>query len=68
MAGDLLVFLRGEDLCYSLKQPEEAERLERAVESAIAKGARTADIAAAGMRTMSTRKMGDAVYAELATN
>jgi hypothetical protein len=37
-------------------------------ESAIAKGARTADIAAAGMRTMSTREMGDAVYAELATN
>ena len=53
---------------YSLKQPQEAERLERAVESATAKGARTADIAAAGMRTMSTREMGDAVYAELATN
>jgi 3-isopropylmalate dehydrogenase len=55
-------------LRYSLKQPQEAERLERAVESAIAKGARTADIAAAGMRAMSTREMGDAVCAELAIN
>ena len=50
---------------YTLKQPQEAERLERAVEIAIAKGARTADIAAAGMRAMSTREMGDAVCAEL---
>jgi 3-isopropylmalate dehydrogenase len=55
-------------LRYSLKQPQEAERLERAVEGAIAKGARTADIATAGMRAMSTREMGDAVCAELATN
>jgi len=55
-------------LRYSLKTPQEADRLERAVERAIAKGARTADIAAHdGVLPISTREMGDAVLAELAT-
>jgi 3-isopropylmalate dehydrogenase len=53
-------------LRYSLRQPQEADRLESAVENAIAKGARTADIAAAGQIVISTRAMGDAVLAELA--
>jgi 3-isopropylmalate dehydrogenase len=53
-------------LRYSLKQPQEADRLERAVERAIAMGARTADIAAHGVVPISTREMGDAVCAELA--
>src|SRR5471032_2279011 len=53
-------------LRYSLKQPQEADRLERAVERAIAKGARTLDIATADKATISTSEMGDAVCAELA--
>ena len=53
-------------LRYTLKQPQEAERLEHAVENAIANGARTADIAASGTKSMSTREMGTAVCAELA--
>ncbi|HZL66726.1 MAG TPA: isocitrate/isopropylmalate family dehydrogenase [Candidatus Limnocylindrales bacterium] len=53
-------------LRYSLKQPQEADRLERAVERAIAMGARTADIATAGIAAISTREMGAAVCAELA--
>jgi 3-isopropylmalate dehydrogenase len=54
-------------LRYSLKAPQAADLLERAVEAAIANGARTADIAAADMRPISTREMGDAVCAELAS-
>jgi 3-isopropylmalate dehydrogenase len=53
-------------LRYSLRQPQEAERLERAVESAIAKGARTLDIASADKAAISTREMGDAICRELA--
>jgi 3-isopropylmalate dehydrogenase len=53
-------------LRYSLKQPQEADRLERAVERAITKGARTLDIATADKATISTSEMGDAVCAELA--
>ena len=52
-------------LRHSLQAPQEADLLERAVEAAIAKGARTADIAAPGMAAISTRAMGEAVYAEL---
>src|SRR5471032_1503182 len=40
-------------LRYSLKHPQEADRLERAVERAIAKGARTPDIAAVGQAAIS---------------
>jgi 3-isopropylmalate dehydrogenase len=53
-------------LQHSLGQPQEARRLERAVEAAIAKGARTADIASPGAAPITTHAMGDAVIAELA--
>jgi 3-isopropylmalate dehydrogenase len=53
-------------LRYSLKEPQEAERLEQAVERAIARGARTSDIAAPGKAAISTREMGDAICTELA--
>jgi 3-isopropylmalate dehydrogenase len=52
-------------LRYSLKSPQEADRLEHAVERAIAGGARTPDIAAPGMKALSTAEMGDAVLREL---
>jgi 3-isopropylmalate dehydrogenase len=53
-------------LRHSLGLPQEAARLERAVENAIAAGARTADIAGKGDKTCDTAGMGDAVLAELA--
>jgi 3-isopropylmalate dehydrogenase len=53
-------------LRHTLHAPQEADLLERAVEAAIANGARTADIAAPGVPAISTREMGEAVYAELA--
>ena len=45
--------------------PAEADRLERAVEAALAGGARTADIALPGETPVSTRAMADAVLASL---
>jgi 3-isopropylmalate dehydrogenase len=53
-------------LRHSAKLPEEADRLEAAVEAALADGARTADIAAPGERAISTREMGEAVLRQLA--
>jgi len=47
---------------------EDAALLERAVEAALDKGARTADIAVAGETAISTTAMGDAVLAELDPN
>jgi 3-isopropylmalate dehydrogenase len=52
-------------LRLTLKRPEDAALLERAVSDALASGARTADIAEPGARTMTTREMGDAVIASL---
>jgi len=52
-------------LRYSLGLPQEAARLERAVEAAIAAGARTADIAGKGEKSCTTIEMGNAVLAEL---
>jgi 3-isopropylmalate dehydrogenase len=52
-------------LRHSLGLPQEAARLERAVENAIASGARTADIAGKGDKTCGTAEMGDAVLTEL---
>jgi 3-isopropylmalate dehydrogenase len=52
-------------LRFSLKLPQEADRLERAIDAAIAHGARTADIAQPGEKVISTKAMGDAVLAEL---
>ncbi len=48
-------------LRYSLDLEEEAQLVERAVERVLASGQRTADIAASGSTTVSTREMGDAV-------
>ena len=52
-------------LRFSLGLAQEADRLERAVAAAIAHGARTADIAQPGEKSISTEAMGDAVLAEL---
>jgi 3-isopropylmalate dehydrogenase len=49
---------------YSLNQPEVAVAIEQAVERALDKGLRTADIAG-GDKPVSTSEMGDAVVAEL---
>jgi 3-isopropylmalate dehydrogenase len=42
-------------------RPDDADLLEKAVDVALANGARTADIAEPGTRRISTREMGDAV-------
>src|SRR6185437_3905920 len=48
-------------LRMTLNRPEDADLLEKAVQSALASGARTADIAERGARTLSTADMGEAV-------
>src|SRR3954463_16088280 len=48
-------------LRMTLNRPEDAELLERAVDTALAAGARTADIAEPGATRLSTQQMGDAV-------
>jgi 3-isopropylmalate dehydrogenase len=48
-------------LRMTLGRPDDAELLEKAVDVALANGARTADIAEPGTRRISTREMGDAV-------
>jgi 3-isopropylmalate dehydrogenase len=53
-------------LRYSFERPEQAERIEAAVRVVLAKGLRTADIAAAGAATVGTVAMGDAVVTALA--
>lgn len=52
-------------LRHSLKLPQQAERIETAVQKALAQGLRTPDIFAPGMRKVSTAQMGDAVVAAL---
>jgi 3-isopropylmalate dehydrogenase len=52
-------------LRYSLHQADAADRIESAVSSVLESGLRTADIASAGMRTVGTREMGDAVVAAI---
>jgi 3-isopropylmalate dehydrogenase len=52
-------------LRYSLNQEAAAQRVEAAVRSVLAKGLRTADIAAPGEAVTGTRAMGDAVVAAL---
>ena len=52
-------------LRFSLGLAQEADRLERAVDATISRGARTADIAQPGEKVISTKAMGDAVLAEL---
>jgi 3-isopropylmalate dehydrogenase len=45
----------------TLDRPDDADLLEKAVDMALARGARTADIAELGARKLSTKEMGDAV-------
>ena len=52
-------------LRLTLNRPEDANLLERAVQIALADGARTADIAEAGTKRLSTAEMGDAVLSAL---
>lgn len=52
-------------LRYSLRQEELARRIERAVESVLRAGMRTADLARANERPVGTAAMGDAVRAAL---
>jgi 3-isopropylmalate dehydrogenase len=48
-------------LRYSLRAPQAAERIERAVAKVLQAGIRTADIQTAGTRKVGTQEMGDAV-------
>jgi 3-isopropylmalate dehydrogenase len=52
-------------LRMTLNRPNDADLLERAVDTALAAGARTADIAEPGATKLSTQEMGDAVLAAL---
>ena len=52
-------------LRMTLDRPDDADLLEKAVDVALASGARTADIAEPGARKLSTGEMGDAVLAAL---
>jgi len=52
-------------LRYSLRQPDAATRVEKAVSKVLRSGLRTADIHTEGMRNVGTREMGDAVVAAL---
>jgi len=52
-------------LRYSLRQPDAATRVEKAVSKVLSSGLRTADIHTEGMRKVGTREMGDAVVAAL---
>ena len=48
-------------LRMTLDRPDDAALLEKAVDAALAVGARTADIAEPGATRLSTQEMGDAV-------
>lgn len=52
-------------LKYTFGRDEEAERIERAVDSVLAHGSRTADIFEKGSKLLSTYEMGDAIAAEV---
>ncbi|WGR93825.1 3-isopropylmalate dehydrogenase [Bradyrhizobium sp. ISRA443] len=52
-------------LRLTLNRPDDADLLEKAVQTALASGARTADIAEAGAKKLSTVEMGDAVLRAL---
>ncbi len=52
-------------LRYSLNEPAQADRIERAVTAVLDGGLRTADIQSAGARLVGTREMGAAVAAAL---
>ncbi|MFM0662930.1 3-isopropylmalate dehydrogenase [Paraburkholderia sediminicola] len=61
--GGIMCFALCLDFTFGL--PEEGKLLERAVEAALAVGARTADIALPGARSIGTVEMGDAVLRAL---
>jgi 3-isopropylmalate dehydrogenase len=52
-------------LRLTLDRPDDADRLEKAVQTALASGARTADIAEPGAKKLTTAEMGDAVLGAL---
>ena len=52
-------------LRYSLGMPEQADRVERAVQKVLSQGLRTADIYTEGTQKVTTVQMGDAVVAAL---
>jgi len=52
-------------LRHSLRLAEQADRIEAAVQKALAQGLRTPDIHAPGTQKVSTAQMGDAVVAAL---
>ncbi|MFW7342542.1 3-isopropylmalate dehydrogenase [Pollutimonas sp. H1-120] len=54
-------------LRYSFNQPDNADRVERAVRKVLADGYRTGDIAQAGCKQIGTSEMGDAVAAAIAS-
>ncbi|HEX8166777.1 MAG TPA: 3-isopropylmalate dehydrogenase [Beijerinckiaceae bacterium] len=60
MIGSFAMALR-----YSFGLGEAADRLDRAITDALASGARTKDIAGAGVNAVSTAEMGDAIVREL---
>src|SRR6185437_3895332 len=55
----------GMALRYSFDLGALADKVDAAIAAVLAKGFRTGDIASAGMKTVSTREMGDAILAEL---
>ncbi|MBH9553090.1 3-isopropylmalate dehydrogenase [Inhella gelatinilytica] len=54
-------------LRYTLNQPQQADRIEAAVQSVLAQGLRTGDIWSEGTARVGTREMGDAVVAAIKT-
>jgi 3-isopropylmalate dehydrogenase len=52
-------------LRYSLEEPQNADRIEKAVQKVLAEGLRTEDIYTEGTHKVSTQEMGDAVVAAL---
>ena len=66
MANPLAAILSAAMLLrYSLNEPEQAERIERAVGRVLDQGLRTLDIMAGDMTPVGTQAMGDAVVAAL---
>jgi 3-isopropylmalate dehydrogenase len=54
-------------LRYTVNMPDEARRLERAVERVIASGIRTQDIAVSASNIVGTAEMGDSIVAQLSS-
>jgi len=67
MANPLATILSAAMLLrYSLNQPEQAQRIETAVQKVLEQGLRTADIHEEGTQRVGTKEMGDAVLRALA--